>query len=933
MEFRVLIDNNAREEFYRVFEDVTEYVPLPLSEQLSLDESLDMGMLKLNYTDYAEPFRPFTSVNITITDGETTRELYWFVSSDEVTEVIQSGKYNHSLMLIEQSKWLERFTGITKTNTLPINKDYESVVDYVPIMVKYGDTKEQLQIGNKKYTTADIAIEPFHTYYKSPYIDLNFLQVISFRNLFDSIYGTTPTPSPFRKFEIYADNQLYVSTTNETQIPSLFSAGGGNYELNYYYAEAGGEVCLSLTFAVIPKQEGEYSITDVVNNLLATFETIRDGELPRFTFNEEQALEYSTLKAPEFSLTGTLWECLSQIGNFIHSIPRLRNGVIYFDKLCSSEKTSIDLSDYCSNAIKFDIEQFATSIDSTVSNIVNVDEKSQGTITAPFEKGFKTVRAEMGVVQLTENNILIETKEPIEEIISVECGYISGNRYVGDITPYIFESAEYDALSSYESVFPLSKAYALKYTQGQKNITALNFKLPNAVSSVFEKYSIINIIAKKLGVSPSSISDSELLQLQFRVKYIPIVEMRVKQTKSDWNDITFVSNLDFNQSASKINSFAYGENMKGTIAKLGNPEVSKLYINNKLSQIPKVGDLFDDNYYISIVRVEYYKDFYRCELALSKNYNKLNEFVGINSQKRFYEISEKPAIVRNVVYEDYCIIGKEREIMPRGSLITGIGQRQLVGQLWGARDSTYPDAVDVVKCTSIYEGNVDGQTVLLPLNTLGVGNSIVFNFRFDDNYSAGNTRVDRHNSKLQNQVRYTDWQGRVDKFKLDFGVGSFDNSNYTKTVEQGNLLPKVDSTLGNVNAMFSTEDRPIIIKKDNREVINFTYQMHFVTSDKSYVIGTGFTRKNTFVTKERQGCKMYALDHYIDKFQRFIDITNATECEILDTSVDRIRLGDIPDGTKSWVIVNKDNELVLGRNLRNVDFEKFVYFYFTHNVE
>lgn len=77
----------------------------------------------------------------------------------------------------------------------------------------------------------------------------------------------------------------------------------------------------------------KWTITDVVQRTLDLIEPHLDGYPNRFTFNEEQAEEYKNVIAPEFAFTKeNLRERLQQIGGFIHAEPRLRNGVIYFDK-------------------------------------------------------------------------------------------------------------------------------------------------------------------------------------------------------------------------------------------------------------------------------------------------------------------------------------------------------------------------------------------------------------------------------------------------------------------------------------------------------------------------------------------------------------------------------------------------------------------------
>lgn len=915
MEFKITINNI----------DYTKYVPLPFDIQQALDESLDLGYLKLSYLNKDTPFSPLDSVVIWVGDEfNNIKEFSFFVANDSVTEIISQKKYNHELSLIEQTKWLERFTGITKTNTTPIFKDYTSAQQPIPIMIKTENGyEESFKISGREITSAVFTVQPYSSYLKTPYT-MAALFAPSFQYFMQDVFGVNSDTynesiaGRFLRVDVLLNDIVYKTYTNPTYSIQVTGMPYGKWEVQYWYNENSSPICLSMTMGAVNKSAPTiFTITDVVNNLLQTCECLYENETPRFTFNDLQSAEYSQIEAPDFSLKGTLWEALNEVGSFLHAIPRLHDKVVYFDKLGRSDETNVDLSNYCSNTSRFDIEQFATAIDSTVDNIVNVDDKNQGSITAPFNKGFKTVRSETGVVQLTTDNIIIETREPIEEIISVECGYISNGSYVGDITPYIFESAEYNALSSLGGQFPTSRAYALKYTQGQKNITGLSFKIPNAVSEVFSQPSILNIIARKLGIKPMTIATQNLMDLQFRVKYIPVISARIKQSKSNIDDIVYVSNLDFNQSANKINSFAYGENMKGTIAKLGNPEITKVFLFKDLNNIPNVGDLFNDDYYISIIKTEYYKEFFKCEIGLSKNFNRLNEYIGIKSQKRFYEISEKQSVDRYIIFEDYCVIGDSYSNSDNKSLITNNGLKIFIQQFTKTQSSG--NVIDVVKCKGKSELQDSLEQVLLPVNSLGIGNSIVFNFHYDDNYSAGNMRIEKDNTKMQYQVQYTDIYGRVDSLSLNMGVGNSGINNYSSAIDEGNLLPKTNSNLENIVSYFSSPTN-VLIKKDNRENIHFTYQINFITNNKSFILGTALTRKSTFITNDLMSCKIYVLPYKLSKFNSSIDVSEGTLIseKITDCSYSEHKCA-LPSfkstvNGKSWVIVTDKNELVLGQN-------------------
>lgn len=931
MEYKVFIGN----------EEITEYTIIPLNEQTTLDESLDQGYLRLNYTDKESAYKPFTSVSVEIKDGyNNTRQLDYFIASDNKTEIIANGTYSHELLLIEQSKWFERFLTGTKTVTHPLIHDYMATQQDITYE-HYGSNPSGELIGNPQFKIDNNGL-------KSP-------QLIGYRfvsptitewfenNYTDTVWESVVSAS--LTIKNVTTGQVITTITNLNERFDLVIGSPYVYEITYflYVSRAGGfqssyfKDIFTLNVINQFEEKPNKTITDAVNELLATIETLRESETPRFVFNSEQAIKYAEVDAPEFTLTGTLWEALKQIGGYIHAIPRLKGNEVYFDELGSNEKVSQDLSDYVTNTERFDIEQYASSIDSTVQNFVNLDSVEEGSITAPYINGLKTPRTDSGVVTLTEDNLFIQTKEPIEQIVKVEIGYLSDGTYVGDITPYVYESAEYDTLSSYIDQYPYAKAYAIKYTIGQKNITGLNFKRENAIGTVFEKYAIKNIISKvtgkSIGIIDALFDNENMLKLQFRVTYIPMVSARVKQWKPQRKDATFPSVLSYNQSAQKISSRAYGENMKGAIARLGNPEVTKVYIFDDLSMIPKVGQLFDDDYYISVVKCEYYKDFVRCELGLSKDFNKLNEYVGIKSEVRFYEISEKQATQRFINYEDFCVVGDE-ELSAIGSLITNEGISKF------GNSFTTDITKDTIPVNVVKAKGDDNTEVALAVTSYAVGNSNVFTFHYDDNYSAGEEVTQNAGTTIQNQVQYTDVYGEIEALELDFGKITDTINNYNTAVTKGNSVPRT-TNISNFTSWFSTNGDKIVIKKDNREIPVFTYQLNYIANRETIIIGSGLARYSPFATSQNQTFKFCILKDRIPKFAKTISADNIkTETNLLSENVsisgNVVKIGNLTSTTNgsAWAICQGD-ELIVGENIdieANQQFETLVSFSFTRNL-
>jgi hypothetical protein len=827
MEYQILIDNK----------DYTQYVSLPLSEQLALDRSLDFGSLKLNYTDIAEPIKPFTDVVIKLIWEDKTKELYYFVSNDNCQEIIQAGRYTHTLLLIEQTKWLERFIG----RNHPITQRLFAQQKVMATISKTGliDRKKELNI-------------------KTPLV-AGLVYFESVETFFNNLGIDTTGGS----LEVYNDGVLFGTFTDNTGI----NLTTGQWSFAYWSGNITSADTTRVTFYIDVVNENKKpvnkTITSEVNNVLATIETLWVNETPRFIFNEEQAEKYKDVVIPELTLTGTLFEQLSQIGNCIHAMPRLRNGVIYFDEWGSEEITiaqnywNTKLGDYISNVQSFDIEQYAIAVDSNVDNLVNSDDDNFGSVTEPYTDGFKTVRAESGVVQLKDENVVISTQDPIERVLNVVVGYSNENDFISaDISSHVYPTAEYELLSSFSESYP-SKAYALKYEVGQKNITGLSFKIPDAISPIFQNYAIQNIINR---VNSSASTISSLQKLQFRVTYIPIINGRARQYRNNIKDVSTSTTLAYNQSSQKINARAMGEAMKGAVEKLGNPELTKTYlIPQDLSGYTtaiKAGQKFDDNYYISIIKREYYPEFIKMELGLSKNFNKLNEYVGVDKEIRFYEISEKQVVNTQILYEEFCVIGDELDNYDGN---VAVSLNSTAKTLTGKQGEKISSVVAV--------GSVDGvdlQKVILPVVTYPIGNAVLMTFGYEDNYSAG-ANINRGTSTFQEYVPYTDIWGEVSNLDITYGQYVKNNEfRYDEVIEEGDALPNADNI--DYGEFKTNMNLKVVINKESRAIPTFNYMLHFVTNRNDIVIGEGMAKYFYINGTDTYPINLYVFDNKIGKY-------------------------------------------------------------------
>lgn len=891
--------------------DYSKHIVFPVKWNDLLDERLDEARVSLRAIQQ-EVFQPLLPVTITLKDFEgNTKQLDYVISGDLANELPPgSGLYNHELVLIEQTKILEGFLVDTMTFTNDLGRNYTSAaVKSNPVLSGSSATTEAYKpadissyitpilIGQSFTFVSPIDVFPWHTY-QTKYIKVYENNILKFDGGYSDSYTLKITNANY-KVE-------YTWELRNTPIPVH---GGATY---YFVGVSNTDP--------LPK----WNIASVIDRVLSIAETRRDNQAPRFHLDPEQRERLAAIEAPEFAFTSdTLKEVLDQIGGFIHAIPRLNGSTIHYDFLGETEMSNAASYKYVTNTYSQNVESYCTKLDSRVDNLVNILDSEQGVITDPYNDGYKTVRTENAYVRIQDDNMIIETKYPIYEVKGLKCGFLPGQTVKGgDLTPYVFEEADYSRMSSTGGQYPDSKGYALYFTQGQPNIKGLNLKFPSAISEALEPYTIVKILRNTTGISNLTISDYP--KLAFQVSYIPIYSARAEQTKTNIKGMKMPRTLAFNQGANLVETRYYGENMKGVIARLGNVDRVRTFIGRKLTSIPKVGQLFDEDYYISSVAVEFDAYDYKCTMELSKDFNRLSQYIGINSQKRYYEVSEKQAYEREINYTDYLVIGDSVE--NQNTLFSGTeeGMQYLVDafiQQW----NLYPvSAVEAQGEDS--EGN-KLSLVVLPVVSNAFGNSVVLTFSYENNYSAGNQAVYNGVGEVigyfQQGVPYADVYGRMEYLNLNYSDRYSSPSNSDRQTEIGTMLPSGFEMSGN---FLSTEISPLRVEKDNKEQLSFNYQLEFVTNRSSIVIGSHMARLCPFVrgSAKGHGAKLYVLPKRISKFADVIDLTGATlihsfegtsDCYVEDGRIQFTSQSTTVAG-KSWALVDgTTNELLIGENV------------------
>lgn len=893
--------------------EYTQNLVYPYSAEYSHDTALGAATVNLRNTDRSDTFAPGTVVMIGDGYWQDNNLDQWVIVDTNRTTNHASGKHSHTLYLCDITKQLEREIVGTKAFTRSLIKSAE--FNELDVSVGYIDTSEDYAGKN---TTANV----FHVYTGAGSVSPTFSPIIF--PLFDAIFDTVPDLSNtdidyIKTLEksIYINGKKYQSwtfnnytgesttvdmngnaTVEKITCAEWFLLGGSRYHIS---AKEGGVVELRYVLDAVQNRrtaslflylKSTSSYGDNAISLSDACEVLckiaRDGEKVEIRPVGSVAAKAMAQEIVDVDISGkTLRESLDTIAGIGGCFCRYR--LEYgqykggFDHVVLvypiSSRTVADLSQLGRPIVQNmadSIEGSCASMDSTVSNLVC--ESDSGTVAEPTSNAWKSLRSEE--VRITEESCRIEVSHKIYNVAKIEVLY---GEKTADITKYLREQTAYEMLSSYAPAYPQSKAYAIKYKRGTSYIDGLSFEVEDAVSNVLKSPSIVNICNAEFGTSYSDLGlGSGMLNytgLRFRVTYTPLISARVKQTKPDAADNAAANSIFYNQSDSFVDAKRYGRNIAGAAERGGQPGRTIIYKAPNGAKIPTPGTLHPANtdYTISKVTVERGKDAKTVQLDLARHFNRLNPFIGIDSSPRLFEISEHEYINRDVMIEDYCIIGTPA---PNGAhgMITAQGLNGFANAItMAAADGLYNPEIAVA--TGIANDERLNSCVL-PIASFGIGRSLAFVFGYKDNYSAGDsasiTSAAGVNYSLKEAVPYANVFGEFETADIKLygrqGTAGIDPNRFP-AYEDG------DIDRGNVIFDSAQFEKGVQVYKDGRECIRYTYQIHFVTN-AGWIISPGMAEDFRMITRRssvlNEKVRLYRLSYELSRVDTAIDLSKAT---------------------------------------------------------
>lgn len=631
-----------------------------------------------------------------------------------------------------------------------------------------------------------------------------------------------------------------------------------------------------------------------------------------------------------------LWEVLLQVGYYLHAIPYLEfadDGTDRF-KLNFKQLGETDKKPDKSNKITVfnsrNLSEYFSQYDSYVSNLFSPQNIVEEWIVPTTSDSSYLV---------SNDTAELHTKYNIYEVLDLEIKYFD---VLANATDYIYEKSIYSILPVETNLRP-SKGYAIYYELGGNKICGLNYVPPSAYG--VNAYALKNIIGILFGISERS--NIKFNNAMFHIKYRTHDAARIMQFRPDLENFVKNSSYEkyphheqyYGQQEKIIDSQRFSANLFGRLIREGNAIYQRQECADNNSE-KKSGDLFEINgeaYYVTATENEYYPDTVLQKVTYSKNFNQLSNIVTIPSEPRFYEVSERSQVrreIRLVEFFKIAVSSKETtSIMPPRYLNKTHWRSIMANLIFGdavkipcpkfaytrfkadnlrkhegrggdiyTNDLLFPknEALNVIGCS-------DNADCIVPLLHVPLKDAIAFMWDMEDNYKAGDSIDKSTNGEINTvdkayfaikSVRYCDIMGRADLFDFEL----FDKNDWD--IEESRKLPQATDYKMDTASSFSASSLPIALDKDNREALSFNYQISLLHEDSDFV-----TFFDLFVTKNRlAGMCLLNIE---------VSMLDETVAIIRETVVTDTQNGDVTFSLEK----NKENAPLLVKFKRIGDFD------------
>jgi len=722
-----------------------------------------------------------------------------------------------------------------------------------------------------------------------------------------------------------------------------------------------------------------YMISDVLIRLVALrhFVLVID-EISSVQIDSNLIDQVKGIKAPEFQFNNkTLRACLDEVLRYVGAIARLKPAVgydvvhaDYFNNL----KDLIDTSKQTDYIQTQDINGYATGLTTDAVNAISNNEYGASNVAYPAFEGYATLSDGQADGIIQDDDLRMPTGLPIYklnegraylEISSIDPSTAPTNTRVTmivelEIGDYIYEKSKWDTLAHGDRFITeegiATKGNAIYYTKGDKVIDGLSnvIEYPLTLGQDFSRWHNLIVTAANIYLAEFytypyvDIADLDVVletaeaDVLYNLDFVTqndVKNIKIERTLLD--DIDKKSNFFINQSDRGINIDNFGRNSQGKLDQTG-PEVRKLTLkHDKWVDIFEIGDYTTDGYIITQREIIYEQEFYMVSYMMTKNFNRISEFIGIDREYRAFDILDIGNNAKRIMtYVDYVKLGFNSPTS-NTSMLTELGIFKFADTF--KTNKSLPEKMQNAKFNIVDSWGSGNDPFIAPLNSFSFGNTLVFAWEFDSPQFAGFKRVPEANLDTTVAINYTDGEALLNNFSVEFIGGLEYGPSFFTARTVAYALPEYTGT-----SISFVSSGLFNARKDPSEMLGMNYilQLYKEFADKDkIVIGKSLTNINDIIGNDND--KLYfwtSADTYQEsetnkaKGTRISELPGNVGMNIYYSGNPAKAIGfgvktiSTPSaGVNSWAVADADGNLLFALNRVSGVLEEELYFSFEKN--
>jgi hypothetical protein len=758
------------------------------------------------------------------------------------------------------------------------------------------------------------------------------------------------------------------------------------------------------TFTQPPGQSDRLTLFDVVTRLQLTapIEEQDDVSTTRiFRIDNDLRTALLAFESPEFVFNNkNLKEILMEVFDFVNAIPRLTkvSGQTVLVGDFFNEKGSLVTENAFSSMERFNINGFSTALDADIKNLYD----GLTSVIEPSDGEYKKLTSIDG--DLTTDTAIIGTDFPIVNIESVKVrvnliptgqvlynnpNLVILNNVEVDITDQVVEKEVWEDLTN--------KGLTASYKDGDFRDNTLYFERfkPN-IKGIYDEVgslsgaSIIPGSDKILAVVQRAVVKNEMTydddgtpvdlevlsiaddfyDIRFQIKYKAQFDSRTQVKRLDTDKIKYQSASYTGQTDNVVRADRALSRLFKLQQLLGNAEIMTAERLTDLTDLHNLSDYNANDYIITTIELQCEKNYIIAKYMWSQYYQKVSEFIGLNSDLRSNLFAiPNDTYRRNVHIENFVQVGTTSKAVD--SVFTQRGINVFMNTFSNTQAVLFnrPTNVMAFENPTVKGLDTDTFTIVKPVAKYGGSNSINLHVDFSSAASAGwrvsreidTITINREQEENQEQETELKWYETLwELVKMGWNVGPKGIQTTSPTLTQNSFTgsfgkPVSDAVyytdhLGRVftfgfqmaykTRIITPQIFPVVEKtlisepyidtpqylvyKDPREELAVTFTLQVLPEkdlEQTIVIGTYMTEKNNLIVATSTDNNQFEVvgtntpyDYAQNRFSRASDVILAQTYTVNKTNRTLTLSSNVTSYT-TWAIRKIDTkELVIAVN-------------------